>query len=460
MSDLEPAARDREPPAPKQAPTPAPKAPDVGPSNAERQTALTTGAGQIPATAGNSAHPLAGGSTAPTPGTSVTPGPDTLGPNPLTSPGSSGPTEWGENNPRPLTIRPSSPFGALPSTRWSTGPDPAIPKMEADPTYKSGLTPIADGPSAVPTIVAHENQPVLTNPSPTAVLGKPPPAPPAPSGPHPLAPTTTYREAFSGKPSASHDNTGALVSGIGTATQNPALGVAGAAIQAKGNYDTLVKGVKPDGSPAGVSDRVAAGTNLASPLVQATGLAAKGGAALAKQSIAGKAAQAGTPLKQAQAAAGAAIQGGDRMAIKQAARDAGTKGRDVNKVLKANRTAMEATKGAGAAKGAAKYAKVAEKIVNGAGDARALKNGVKGVGKGAGKFIPGLNGVIAATDTYTAASDFNDWRNGKASTGKALTSGLRAAGSLLSATNIPVVSQIGAVGSIAADLAQRFWWNK
>jgi len=64
-----------------------------------------------------------------------------------------------------------------------------------------------------------------------------------------------------------------------------------------------------------------------------------------------------------------------------------------------------------------------------------------GLAKAAGRFAPGVNIAIAAYDGAKAVQIISD---PKASTGKKVAAGLTAAASAVSATNIPVVSQIGA----------------
>lgn len=84
-----------------------------------------------------------------------------------------------------------------------------------------------------------------------------------------------------------------------------------------------------------------------------------------------------------------------------------------------------------------------------AGQRIAAREGVEAAGKGLarvgakalGRFAPGANIAIAVLDT---ASFVNTLRDPNASTGKKVLSGITAAGSIVAATNIPVVSQVGA----------------
>lgn len=80
----------------------------------------------------------------------------------------------------------------------------------------------------------------------------------------------------------------------------------------------------------------------------------------------------------------------------------------------------------------------------------ALKTGAKA----AGRFVPGLNVGIAVLDTATAAATLAD---PKASTGKKVTSVITAAGSIVAATNIPVVSQVGAAVSTVSSFIGSFF---
>lgn len=80
----------------------------------------------------------------------------------------------------------------------------------------------------------------------------------------------------------------------------------------------------------------------------------------------------------------------------------------------------------------------------------ALKTGAKA----AGRFVPGLNVAIAGLDTATAAATLAD---PKASAGKKVTSVITAAGSIAAATNIPIVSQVGAAVSAVSSFVGSFF---
>jgi predicted HicB family RNase H-like nuclease len=90
-------------------------------------------------------------------------------------------------------------------------------------------------------------------------------------------------------------------------------------------------------------------------------------------------------------------------------------------------------------------AKVAQKV---AGNAVA-KAGTKALGKAAGRFAPGVNVAIAVADS---ASFVKTLRDPKASVGAKITSGVTALGSIAAATNIPVVSQVGAGVSLVSSV--------
>ena len=106
-----------------------------------------------------------------------------------------------------------------------------------------------------------------------------------------------------------------------------------------------------------------------------------------------------------------------------------------------------------AAGGAAGF-KTADAAIDAAkGAEAAAKLGAKGAGtaaKAAGRFAPGLNVGIAALDTALAAKTIAD---PKASIASKVTSGITAAGSIVAATNIPIVSQVGAAVSTASSVA-------
>jgi hypothetical protein len=71
-------------------------------------------------------------------------------------------------------------------------------------------------------------------------------------------------------------------------------------------------------------------------------------------------------------------------------------------------------------------------------------------GKALGRFAPGANIAMAAADT---ASFFKTLSDKHASKTQKILAGIRAAGSIAAATNIPIVSQAGAAISTVADIA-------
>jgi hypothetical protein len=107
---------------------------------------------------------------------------------------------------------------------------------------------------------------------------------------------------------------------------------------------------------------------------------------------------------------------------------------------------------------AAKAAMKAGKVVDTAFDAArtglgAAKVATKTAGplaRMAGRFAPGANVAMAALDTANAVATFRD---PKASTAAKITSGITALGSIAAATNIPVVSQVGAAVSTVSTIA-------
>ena len=68
----------------------------------------------------------------------------------------------------------------------------------------------------------------------------------------------------------------------------------------------------------------------------------------------------------------------------------------------------------------------------------------------AGRFVPGVNVALAVADTATAYAALRD---PQASVGRRVTSVVTALGSIAAATNIPVVSQVGAAVSTISSIA-------
>jgi hypothetical protein len=91
----------------------------------------------------------------------------------------------------------------------------------------------------------------------------------------------------------------------------------------------------------------------------------------------------------------------------------------------------------------------------GANAARAaVHGGGTAVARAAGRFAPGLNVAIAVADTAAAVSTIAD---PNASPGKKITAGITAIGSIAAATNIPVVSQVGAAVSTVSSFVGSFF---
>lgn len=184
--------------------------------------------------------------------------------------------------------------------------------------------------------------------------------------------------------------------------------------------------------------------------------------ALASRGVAGHLARrtGGQAFRQAAPGASKTVV---KAAAKQAAREALKESSE--KVVRrgVEQAARTAAKNSGTlAKGAGVVGKKAAKKVLREGGEAAAKAATKAVAKGAlkaggkavGRFVPGLNVAIAGLDTATAAATLAD---PKASTGKKITSVVTAAGSIVAATNIPVVSQIGAAVSTVSSFIGSFF---
>lgn len=75
------------------------------------------------------------------------------------------------------------------------------------------------------------------------------------------------------------------------------------------------------------------------------------------------------------------------------------------------------------------------------------------------RFVPGLNVAVAAADSTQAGLDIYRAVNGNGSVGRAVLSSVTAAGSIVAATNVPIVSQIGAGVSAATGLVRDLFWS-
>lgn len=161
----------------------------------------------------------------------------------------------------------------------------------------------------------------------------------------------------------------------------------------------------------------------------------------------------------APAASKAVVKAAARQAAKEAAKAGAVKaaGRTVAATATtAAKNSSTLARGAGAiSRGAAKalLKEGGEAAAKAAGKAVA-RGALKSGAKAAGRFVPGLNVAIAGLDTATAAATLAD---PKASTGKKVTSVITAAGSIVAATNIPVVSQVGAAVSTVSSFIGSFF---
>lgn len=228
---------------------------------------------------------------------------------------------------------------------------------------------------------------------------------------------------------------GALAAGKGALnTVKSGLGTA-AAIESKlklGKLESAAAGAMKglEGTKAGkaISSAAAEAAHLGKDLTKVDVL----GAAAKSTGLAGK---IGTTLKQGAAGLLNKVGAG------------GLAGKLEGSVLKAGEKAL------GGAKGVETAVKAGETALKGAkGVETAVKTGAElagTAGKLAGRFAPGLNVGIAAMDVGIAAKTIAD---PKASIADKVTSGITALGSVAAATNIPIVSQVGAAVSTVSSL--------
>ncbi len=103
-------------------------------------------------------------------------------------------------------------------------------------------------------------------------------------------------------------------------------------------------------------------------------------------------------------------------------------------------------------------AKAALSTVGKAAGEAAVKQGAKAAAgtaaKALGRFAPGVNVAIAAMDVANAGATLMDKNAG---VGKKVTSVITAVGSIAAATNIPVVSQVGAAVSTVSSIVGSFF---
>ncbi|MFA5505777.1 MAG: hypothetical protein WC314_22950 [Vulcanimicrobiota bacterium] len=241
-------------------------------------------------------------------------------------------------------------------------------------------------------------------------------------------------------------------------------GLAGSAIALPGGISSAVDSIKKAWQSGEGGDIARASGDSTSALSTGTRLVKHGleTYSLGAKGVAGHLARRAGSQAFRQAAPKASktvVKAAAKTAAKQALAEAGDKA--ARRGVTAAATA--AAKGSGTlAKGAGVAGRTAAKTVLKEGGEAAAKAAGKAVAKGAlksgakaaGRFVPGLNVAIAGLDTATAAATLAD---PKASTGKKVTSVVTAAGSIVAATNIPVVSQVGAAVSTVSSFIGSFF---
>ncbi len=183
-----------------------------------------------------------------------------------------------------------------------------------------------------------------------------------------------------------------------------------------------------------VQSTASAGTTIANTVVG--GLeAAKTGNIYSKAFTAAKATGASTKTARAAAnvATAHALQSSSRQIARNGARTAATA------ATKASTRAIRRAVGKAAGNAAASAARTAARGT---------------LAKTAGRFVPGLNVAIAGLDAAQAVSI---QRDPNASTGKKVAGWVTAGASAVAATNIPVVSQIGAGVSVVSGFLRDLW---
>ncbi|MBM7116445.1 hypothetical protein [Archangium primigenium] len=98
-------------------------------------------------------------------------------------------------------------------------------------------------------------------------------------------------------------------------------------------------------------------------------------------------------------------------------------------------------------------ARMAARAAESVGEA-AARSGLRTAAKSAARFVPGANVGMAIVDSATFVKNLRD---PNASLGTKITSGITALGSIASATNIPIVSQVGAGVSMVSDFIGGFF---
>ncbi len=175
---------------------------------------------------------------------------------------------------------------------------------------------------------------------------------------------------------------------------------------------------------------------------------ARRGANAAVQSFRAAGGLAGLTPAAARTLEASVAAGGSRIATAAASRTAATARLADTGVTVGTRAITRAATHAGT--------EVATRVTVEAGEA-ALRAGTRAgastVGRAAARFVPGLNVAMAVVDTGLAARDtYRAVQNPTAANiGRATFSGVTALGSIAAATNIPIVSQIGAGVSVVSS---------
>jgi hypothetical protein len=252
--------------------------------------------------------------------------------------------------------------------------------------------------------------------------------------------------------------------GQGTRTAGSVLGLAGSALALPGNISEAVSsidrawrtGQRSDVAKA-VGNTAAAGSTGSRLLKHGVETYSLGARALGHR-LAGRAGE--QAFRQvAPNASKAVLKSAGAQAAREAMKDAAEK---VARRAVSTAATQAAKSGGTVARGAGAISRtVANRLLREGGEAAAkaagkavAKGALKSGAKAAGRFVPGLNVAIAAFDTASAAATLAD---PKASTGKKVTSCITAAGSIVAATNIPVVSQIGAAVSTVSSFIGSFF---
>lgn len=240
----------------------------------------------------------------------------------------------------------------------------------------------------------------------------------------------------------------------------PAVGVVGEAVALPKSISDATGSVKKAFETGSSEDITKAVGDSSAAASGATSLA-KGVLEVPQAHVRNQARKAGEAAfrEAAPNASKAVVNSAGKVAAEQALKEAKEKAARRAVTSAATTTAKETStlaKGAGVAGRSA-----AKEVLQEGGEAAAkaatksvAKSAAKGVAKAAGRFVPGMNIAIAGFDTAAAAATLAD---PKASTGKKATSVITAAGSIVAATNIPVVSQVGAAVSTVSSFIGAFF---